>query len=237
MKPVSLVPVASLFHLAVAILAGCERPPDRLPPKAELTLPSAAAVVDLDAVLARAAEAGRPVAVFIFEPGAGDAANTLQASFRASLSKGKREGVVPVVIDLSVSRNRATAARFHLADAVLPRLLCLSSKGVIVSADSPPLDFARRFAELAERGPQLDAKLAALEAVVAEKPQDATAQLALADFLQAQGNAREAIPHLAAVAPPRDRRPSTPRSSVGRSGPRRPFGSPSLKRHAMRRPT
>jgi hypothetical protein len=167
---------------------------------ADLKIDSPSAAVDLDAALARASAARRPTAIFIFDPGQKETEWKPQKSeFEASLAK---TGVMPLALDLSVSRNRAAAARFHITDAGTPLLVCLSPKGVIVSRDERATAVAARIAEIAftERARRVDRKLAPLEEAVAKSSTDATAQLALADFLVAQGNAREAIPHLALIA-------------------------------------
>ena len=188
--------------LAVAVLlVGCSAPRDRSTPSATPKLSPSAAVVDLDAELARASEAKQPIVIFVFDSGQDGAdANSLLG---ASTQKGKNGSIVPLVLDLSVSRNRATAARFHVTDTNTPLLVCLSPRGVIVSRDERPTtkDFVlKRIEEVAERAPQLDAKLASLEEAVAKNTKDAAAQWALADFLLEQHNAREAILHLASVA-------------------------------------
>ena len=104
-------------------------------------------------------------------------------------------------IDLSISRNRATVAQFHLTDT--PLLLGLSPRGLIVTRDQGPLTHElvlKRLSQVAEKSQELDAKLGALESALAENGNDAAAQLELADFLFAQQNAREAIPYFEAVA-------------------------------------
>jgi hypothetical protein len=105
------------------------------------------------------------------------------------------------LLDLNVSRNRATAARFHIVDT--PLLICLSPKGLIVSRDEKSLTkdlVLKRVEEVGPKAVELDAKLAALKETVVNNASDANAQLALADFLRERQNMREAIPHLAVVA-------------------------------------
>jgi tetratricopeptide (TPR) repeat protein len=116
-------------------------------------------------------------------------------------AKSRLGNIVPVVLDLSVSRNRATAARFHVTNT--PVLLGLSPRGLIVTRDERAFTsdlVLNRIGEVAQRGPELDGKLAVLETTVGKDGNDAAAQLELADFLLAQENAREAIPHLEVVA-------------------------------------
>jgi hypothetical protein len=119
---------------------------------------------------------------------------------RAALaSAAVRQSATPVLLDLSVSRNRATAARFHIADA--PLLVFLSPRGVILSRDEKPLTsdlLLQRLAEATHQAAEVDAQLAALQEAVAAGEPDA--ELRLADFLLAHHNAREAIGHLASVA-------------------------------------
>ena len=223
--------------LAVAVLlVGCSAPRDRSTPSATPKLSPSAAVVDLDAELARASEAKQPIVIFVFDSGQDGAdANSLLG---ASTQKGKNGSIVPLVLDLSVSRNRATAARFHVTDTNTPLLVCLSPRGVIVSRDERPTtkDFVlKRIEEVAERAPQLDAKLASLEEAVAKNTKDAAAQWALADFLLEQHNAREAILHLASVA--HSETADTNLRARGSTWPARICGSPSPKRGATRRRT
>jgi hypothetical protein len=119
----------------------------------------------------------------------------------ALAAKGKLGNVVPVVLDLGVSRNRAVAARFHATNT--PVLFGLSPTGLIVTCDEKVITkdlVLNRVEEAAQRGRELDAKLVLLEGAIAKDGNDATAQWALADFLLGQKNAREAIPHLEVVA-------------------------------------
>ena len=157
--------------------------------------------VDLDAEIARAAEAKRPIVLFVLDSGQND--EDAKSLLDVSTRKANEIGVATLVLDLSVSRNRATATRFHITDTDMPLLVCLSPKGVIVSRDERPITkehVLKRIAEAARRAPEIDAKLAELEEAAAKNSKDAPAQLAIADFLLAQHNAREAIPYLESVA-------------------------------------
>jgi hypothetical protein len=172
-------------------------------PRATPNLPPSAAALDLDAEIARAFKDKRPVVVLVADSGQNDADAEPKSLLNASTRSDKSDDVVRLVHDLSVSRNRATAARFHITDTDTPLLVCLSPRGVIVSRDEKPITrelILKRTAEAVKRAPQLDAKLIALEEAAARDDFDAAAHLALADFLLAQQNAREAIPHLAPFA-------------------------------------
>jgi len=189
----------AIVLLAASVLpASCHARSDRPTPSATAKLPPTAAVVDLDAEMARALEARRPVVILVVDSGENSAEE--KSYFESWAPKGNTDGAIPVVLDLGVSRNRATAARFHITDTNTPMFVCLSPKGVIISRDEPPSLAVKPIAELAERASQLDAKVVSLEEAVAKNKADAAAQLALADFLFAQKNAREAIPHFAIVA-------------------------------------
>ncbi len=170
-----------------ALLTGCQSQKEKPPEQP--------AIFDIDAELARAKETKQPLAIFIAVRG--DDASL----FDFAMQQAAKVGIRFEIVDIGYSRNRATAMRFHLGET--PLLVCLTPHGVIVSRTEPPQTkelILKRFAELIEQAPQLDAKLAALDAEVAKKPADAAAHLQLADFLLKQQNAREAIPHLAAVA-------------------------------------
>jgi hypothetical protein len=163
-------------------------------------LPNAAAP-DLDAEIARASEDKRPLLVLVTELGKSGADDDAHAILESSHLKNKTQSVGYVLLDLNVSRNRATAARFHVIDT--PLLVCLSPKGVIVSRDEKSLTkdlVLKRIEELGPKAVELDAKLATLRETVVNNSSDFKAQLALADFLRERQNLREAIPHLAAVA-------------------------------------
>src|SRR5262249_38000319 len=136
----------------------------------------------------------------ITSPGKSDADDSAVKLLGPSSLGGATGRVVSVVLDLSVSRNRATATRFHAFET--PVLFCLSPRGVIVSRDESPLAkelVLKRIDEIGPKAFELDAELATLEGQVTKDNADAKARLALADFLQRRQNMREAIPHLSAV--------------------------------------
>lgn len=159
------------------------------------------ATPDLNADLAQAAIAGRPAIILIVESGQSQADDRARALFDTMTSQGQLKSALPILLDLGVSRNRATAARFHAANT--PVLLGLSPKGLIVTRDEKLITkemILSRIAEVAQRGPELDRKFAALEQATQPKGNKAAAELELADFLLANSNAREAIPHFESVA-------------------------------------
>ena len=160
-----------------------------------------AAPPDLDTVAAQASSLRQPVFVLVAESGLSREDDRACRLLEALAAKGRLGNVVPVVLDLSVSRNRATAARFHVTNT--PVLLGLSPRGLIVTRDERAITkelVHNRIGEVAQRGRELEGKLALLEGAIGKGGNDAAAQLGLADFLLAQSNAREAISQLEAVA-------------------------------------
>ena len=201
MKTCSLIhrkgPVPAVVLAIVALLAGCRSGPDSSPPSVINNAPTP----DLDAEIARASILRQPILILVTESGQSHADARARTLFENVAVKSKGESIVPVLLDLSVSRNRAMAARFHITNT--PLLLGLSPMGLIVTRDQTPLTkelVRNRINDLAQRAQELDAKLALLEDAAARNGNDPTAQLQLADFLLSHQNAREAIPHLAAVA-------------------------------------
>jgi hypothetical protein len=181
----------------VALLAGCRSESDLSTPG----LMHGGAAWDIDAEIARASNLREPILILVADLGQSRADAQAGTLFETLTDKGKSGGIVSVLLDLSVSRNRAEAARFHITNT--PVLLCLSPRGLIVTRDPEPITkelVLNRIKEAAPRASELDAKLAVLEAAASRNGNDATAQLELADFLLTQQNAREAIPHLASVA-------------------------------------
>ncbi|WP_165223978.1 hypothetical protein [Aquisphaera insulae] len=159
------------------------------------------ATPDLDGEIARAGELRRPLLVLIAESSKSDADDAARGLLDASNLGSEADRLVPVLLDLRASRNRAMAARFHALET--PVLLVLSPGGVVVSRDEKPLTrelVLRRIDEGRLRAGDLDARLALLEAPVTKDGADLKARIALAEFLQGRQNLREAIPHLAAVA-------------------------------------
>jgi hypothetical protein len=190
-------PVPAVVLAIVALLAGCRSGPDSSPPSVINNAPTP----DLDAEIARASILRQPILILVTESGQSHADDRARTLFENVAVKSKGESIVPVLLDLSVSRNRAMAARFHITNT--PLLLGLSPMGLIVTRDQKPLTkelVRNRINDLAQRAQELDAKLALLEDAAARNGNDPTAQLQLADFLLSHQNAREAIPHLAAVA-------------------------------------
>ncbi len=174
----------------VALLAGCRSTSD---------YSASGATPDLDAEIARATDLRRPILVLVAESGqshADDHARTLFQTLTA-----ENTGIVFVLLDLGISRNRAEAARFHITST--PVLLCLSSNGLIVSRDAAPITHTllnKRVEEAAQKGSELDVKLGLLALAASQNPNDAQAQFELANFFLAQRNDHEAIPHLESIA-------------------------------------
>jgi tetratricopeptide (TPR) repeat protein len=180
-----------------AFLAGCRTESDYSP--ADNT--GGAATPDLDAEISRATENKLPILVLVVESGKNRADNRARKLFETIALKGQPGLFQPVLIDLSISRNRALAARFHVTDT--PLLLGLSPHGLIMTRDQKPLtkELVRsRVEDVTQKAPALDAKLGLLEDAAPKNTNDAVAQMALADFLLAQQNDREAIPQLEVVA-------------------------------------
>jgi len=154
----------------------------------------------LDEDLARAATYQIPALILVAETGASQADDDALFLFPRVVAN-LNDGVAPIVLDLSLSRNRALAARFHANNT--PLLLGLTPRGLIVTRDGGPITKGlvfNRMGKITERRHELDGQLATLEEEVAKAPTDAAAQLRLADFLIGQSNAREALPHFEAVA-------------------------------------
>jgi tetratricopeptide (TPR) repeat protein len=182
---------------ALSLLAGCVSESNH--PNHQVTAGNAA--VNLDAKLIQAAGLKRSLIVLVVESGGSRDDDSARARFESSTAKKTNLGILPVLLDISLSRNRATATQFHITNT--PVLLCLSPRGFIVSRDDGPVSAAlleRRGRELVQRASELDAKFAFLESPVKQNQADAPAQFALANFLLAQQNTRQAIPHFEAVA-------------------------------------
>ena len=112
----------------------------------------------------------------------------------ASMRQAKDEHLMFLVLDLGVSRNRATAARFHITDTNTPLLVCLTPRGIIVSREERPRTKGlvhKRIEEVARRAPPLDARRRTGRGGSA--PKDAAAQWVLAEFLLAQHNAAKRL--------------------------------------------
>lgn len=176
-----------LALVTLALLAGCRSTPD--------------ASMDLRAALEQAASLKEPLVILVAESGqspADDRAISLMKS-RAVGALGDRN--VLFVLDVSVSRNRAAATRFHALET--PLLVCLSSRGVIASRDEKLLTKSlvlQRIAEVSQKAPALDTELDSLAAAASTNTNDTAAQFALTDFLLAHQNALEAVPTLEGIA-------------------------------------
>lgn len=191
--------------LCAQLIAGCRSAADR---STSAEPPSAGGVVDVDDVIAQAAKANRPMVILIGEFGPHGADRTTYdlldnlIELGAPNIKGHGSGTEQLALDLSISRNRATAARYHLARP--PILVCLSPHGLIVSRDEGAITadlYVHRMDGLVQRGADLDAEFARLTALQpAEFKAPLSKETALAEFLLAHQNAREAIPFLTVLA-------------------------------------
>ncbi len=165
----------SSLALVALVLAGCAADPHR--------------PADVDGAITAASNSNRPV--------------LLQFTADSSPLRVSDDRADTVVVDLNVSANRPTAARYHVKDADVPVLLTLTPRGLVVGRDGSPItaeDVRLRVDQAVAQSPRLDGTWARLDRAVAADPGDAAARLALADFLRGHHNDREAIPHLAAVA-------------------------------------
>jgi hypothetical protein len=181
----------------LVLLAGCRSESSN----PATSLMQNAATPDLDAEIARASNLQQPIFVLVAESGLSREDDRTLTLIENLETRGRLGNIVPVVLDLGVSRNRATAARFHATNT--PVLFGLSPRGLIVTRDERAITkdlVLSRIGEVARRGRELDAKLALLEGAIAKDGNDAPAQWRLADFLLTQKNAREAISPLEAVA-------------------------------------
>jgi hypothetical protein len=186
--------IAVVMLAAAALLGVCRSETDGSAPAATVS----AATPDLDAEIARASYLREPSFILVIVSERSPADDHARKVFEKSAAR--KTNIVTVLLDLNISRNRATAARFHLTNT--PALFGLSPRGLIVSRDQEPITkelLRNRMEDVARRGKELDAKFALLEQA-ANGGNDAAAQLDLADFLLAQHNAREAVPRLESVA-------------------------------------
>jgi hypothetical protein len=165
----------------------------------------AAPTVDLDAELARTSGLNQPLLLLVIDSGNSREDQEVHALFDTTAKKFRDDGFSFTVLDISVSRNRATATRFHLIDT--PLLLCLSARGLIVSRDEKPVTktiLLRRIADAPKLSTVLDGQFAMLEKAVTRNPVSgpgsAEAHFELAEFLNGRKNRREAIPHFSFVA-------------------------------------
>jgi hypothetical protein len=156
---------------------------------------------DLDVLLANADAANRSVVILIGEFGSGGANQSICDLLNDPTVKQNSAGIELITLDLDISRNRATAARFHIGQS--PVLVCLSPKGLIVCRDEGTVTtdlVIIRISELKPHAADLDNRFTALQNAVDKNGLDLQAQMKLADFMLAQQNDREAIPHLAVAA-------------------------------------
>jgi tetratricopeptide (TPR) repeat protein len=182
---------AVLAFTALMLLAGC-----RTEPKLHFTRN---APVDLQALMVKAAELKLSLVVLVAESGQSRADEKAFGALEFKMSEFPH--CFPIVLDIGNSRNRATAARFHIVET--PVLLCLSPEGIIISRDEAPITrklALKRMNELRRQAPEVDARLDALKQAAAGDSNNAEAKFQLTDFLLAHHNALEAIPYLDGLA-------------------------------------
>jgi hypothetical protein len=164
--------------LALALLvAGCRSANNSAQPVA----------VDLEAIVRHSFELKQPEIMLIAESGGSRADDKALAAFQSRAVQARTNSAVMVVLDVSLSRNRATAAPFHILQT--PLLVCRSSMGVTVSRDAGAITrelILRRIDEAAAQGPGLDAKARSLEQAVVSTTNSAAAEFHLAQFFLAQ---------------------------------------------------
>jgi tetratricopeptide (TPR) repeat protein len=162
---------------------------------------TARASPDLDAALARARVAKRPLVVVVTDSGATATAARLRALVADARIQGALAKLETIKLDLDVSRSRATALRLHVEDA--PAVLGFSSRGLVVARDEKVESekaILELVAETERRGAELDDELSRLEAPLVSNPDDPGARSAIASFYLAHEAWRAAIPHLDALA-------------------------------------
>jgi hypothetical protein len=161
---------------------------------------SAMADSELDNALQRSAQLKEPLIILVAESGQSHADDAALKLMDSPAIAAMTKQVVTVVLDLSVSRNRAVAARFHPVET--PLLLCLSSEGVIISRDEKHIsksELLKRIEDARQHGAELDAKLDQLREDAAKGGDGTEARLRLSDFLLQHRNSFEAIPVLEGV--------------------------------------
>jgi tetratricopeptide (TPR) repeat protein len=157
---------------------------------------------DLTAAQKKASQLDRPLLVLVAEKGGSRADDDALDAFASRRVLQKADGqVLLAILELSVSRARATGARFHPVES--PFLICLSPRGMVFSRSQKPINnelIVEKMRQAVENSPATDRKLETLEKAAASHKDEVAAQLALADFLMQRQNAFEAIPVLEAVA-------------------------------------
>lgn len=193
--PVVSLKVVLLYVALTSLVLGCHT---GLGPPTPLSS-TGPATVDLDAEVARADSQGKPILLLVTEPGHSAADNS--RLIRRCSKNITEHGIISIELDINVSRNRATALRFHITNT--PVLFCLSPKGLIINRDEAPITKSllfQRIEGIGAKATELDEKLGLLQGSVAQSSNATPAEFELANFFLAQQNAREAIPLLETVA-------------------------------------
>jgi hypothetical protein len=156
---------------------------------------------NLDHEIAAASLQALPLLVLVTDSDAGANDERARAALRFVCSGYYGEKARCVLLDISASRNRAEAGRFHVE--ATPALFTLSPMGLILSRDSAPITRAvclHRLLMAHSNSLAEDGRFAALQQAISRNADDIAARLELADFLLAHQNIREAIPHFELVA-------------------------------------
>jgi hypothetical protein len=156
---------------------------------------------DLAAAMIRAADLNKPLMVLVAEPGQSRADDASCALLKSHAVEAQSSRCITFLLDIGVSRNRATATRFHVVDT--PLLLCISPRGILLSRDEARISkklVLQRIEEAAQQSPSIDTRFRALEQAAAENPNNISTQFDLTDFLLQHHNDLEAVPRLAVIA-------------------------------------
>lgn len=191
--------VGAAWLLSLGCRSGAVNPP----------LISVATPEELAAVQARALQQMRPLVLLIAESKHSQADDDAITALKSLAARNENGSALLAVLDVSVSKARATATRFHALET--PLFIYLTPHGVLLSRDQIPISenlnagiirnlVFDRMRQLTERWSELDANFARLEAAAEKNRNDVAAQLKLAEFFVEHRNELEAIPVLAAVA-------------------------------------
>ena|ERR1700722_12986283 len=185
------------FFAAGLLMVGALQPSAGAPKPDRIIEPA-----NLSAAQERASRLNQPLLLLVTESGSSRADDQARNAFESRSVRQKADGkVLLAMMDLSVSRVRATATRFHPLET--PLLVCLSPRGIVLSRSQKPITQERILQDMrqaVETSPETDRKLGELENAAHNSKNDSSAQLALADFLMEHNNAFEAIPILEVVA-------------------------------------
>lgn len=197
-KPVNrFLCLAGCFATAWISSTGCQPRPVN-PPPISISTPA-----ELAAVQALALQQMRPLVLLIAER---KVDNNAIAALNSIAAHDKKSAVILAILDISVSRTRATATRFHPVET--PLFIFLTPHGVCLSREQPPVDdseiirslVSQRMWQQTESWSQVDANFVRLETAAQKTNRDVAAQIKLADFLVEHQNEYEVVPVLEVVA-------------------------------------